>query len=127
MTDLPLTVHARAGMRQRAIPPLAVEALLAYGRVEHDHHGGIILFFDKAARWRLERERLDRALEHCLDAYAVVAGTGEIITVGHRVRRIRRHRAAPLHRRPPGADFSGRHPCRRNPGPSRLNAQSATM
>jgi hypothetical protein len=33
----------------------------------------------------------DHALEHCLDAYAVVAGTGEIITVGHRDRRIRRH------------------------------------
>ena len=33
----------------------------------------------------------DRALEHCLDACAVVAGTGEIITVGHRDRRIRRH------------------------------------
>ena len=91
MTDLCLTEHARTRMRQRAIPPLAVEALLAYGRGEHDHHGGTILFFDKAARRRLERERLDRALEHCLDAYAVVASTGEIITVGHRVRRIHRH------------------------------------
>lgn len=91
MSALILTDHARARMRQRAIPPLAVEALLAYGRGEHDHRGGTILFFDRAARRRLERERLDRALEHCLDAYAVVAGTGEIITVGHRDRRIRRH------------------------------------
>ena len=95
MSALILTDHARARMRQRAIPPLAVEALLAYGRSEHDHHGGTILFFDKAARRRLERERPDRtllrALEHCLDAYAVMAGTGEIITVGHRDRRIRRH------------------------------------
>lgn len=91
MTALPLTDHARARMRQRAIPPMAVEALLAYGRGEHDHRGGTILYFDKAARRRLERERLDRALEHCLDAYAVVAETGEIITVGHRDRRIRRH------------------------------------
>ena len=33
----------------------------------------------------------DRALKHCLDACAVVAETGEIITVGHRDRRIRRH------------------------------------
>jgi hypothetical protein len=78
-------------MGQRAISPLVVEALLAYGCSEHDHHGSTNLFFDKAARRRLERDRLDRALEHCLDAYAVVAGTGEIITVGHRDRRIRRH------------------------------------
>jgi hypothetical protein len=91
MTTLRLTDHARARMRQRAIPPMAVEALLAYGRGEHDHRGGTIVYFDKAARRRLERERLDRALEHCLDAYAVVAETGEIITVGHRDRRIRRH------------------------------------
>lgn len=91
MTALLLTDHARTRMRQRAIPTLAVEALLAFGRSEHDHHGSTILFFDKAARRQLERERLDRALEHCLDAYAVVAGSGEIITVGHRDRRIRRH------------------------------------
>jgi len=91
MSALSLTGHARARMRQRAIPLLAVEALLAYGRTEYDHHGSTILFFDKAARRRLERERLDRALEHCLDAYIVVAGTGEIITVGHRDRRIFRH------------------------------------
>jgi hypothetical protein len=91
MTALHLTYHARVRMRQRAIPPLAVEALLAFGRGEHDHRGGTIVYFDKAARRRLERERLDRALEHRLDAYAVVASTGEIITVGHRDRRIRRH------------------------------------
>lgn len=37
MIALPLTDHARARMRQRAIPPLAVEALLSYGRREHEH------------------------------------------------------------------------------------------
>lgn len=31
MSALPLTEHARARVRQRAIPPQAVEALLAYG------------------------------------------------------------------------------------------------
>ncbi|MCZ2153916.1 MAG: hypothetical protein LC114_08470 [Bryobacterales bacterium] len=91
MTALPLTDHARTRMRQRAIPPLAAEALLFYGRSEHDHRGGTILFFDKAARRRLAQASLDRGLEHCLDAYAVVAGMGEIITVGHRDRRIFRH------------------------------------
>ncbi|MCC6145274.1 MAG: hypothetical protein DPW12_10510 [Rhodocyclaceae bacterium] len=91
MTDLLLTEHARARMQQRAIPPAVVEALLAYGQGEHDHRGGTIHYFNKAARRRLERERLDRALERYLDAYAVVAGTGEVITVGHRDKRIPRH------------------------------------
>ena len=91
MSALILTDHARARMRQRAIPPLAVEALLAYGRDEHDHRGGTILFFDKAARRRLAQASLDRGLEHCLDANAVLAETGEIITVGYRDRRIFRH------------------------------------
>lgn len=91
MTELNLTEHARTRMQQRAIPPAVVEALLAYGEEEHDHHGGSILYFNKAARQRLERERRIRDLERYLDAYAVVAGTGEIITVGHRDKRIVRH------------------------------------
>lgn len=91
MTDLRLTEHARARMRQRAIPPAVVEALFDFGCEEHDHHGGTILYFNKAARRRLERERLDRTLERYLDAYAVVATTGKVITVGHRDRRIPRH------------------------------------
>jgi len=92
-------------MRQRDIPHIAVEALLAYGRNEHDHQVGTILFFDKAARRRLERECLERVLENCLNVYAVVAGTDKIITVGHRHRRIRRHLAEPLlSLRPAGAD-----------------------
>jgi hypothetical protein len=91
MTELRLTEHARARMQQRAIPPAVVEALLAYGRGEHDHRGGTLLYFNKAARRRLERARRIRDLERHLDAYAVVAGTGEVITVGHRDKRIRRH------------------------------------
>lgn len=91
MNALHMTEHARTRMQQRAIPPGVVEALVAYGRGEHDHRGGVIFFFDKAARRRVARERLGREIERCLDAYAVVAGTGEVITVGHRDKRIRRH------------------------------------
>lgn len=87
----PLTVHARTRMQQRAIPPAVIEALLDFEQEEHDHHGGRILYFDKAARRRLERERLDRIIDRYLDSYDVVADTGEIITVGHRDRRIFQH------------------------------------
>ena len=91
MTELRLTEHARTRMQQRAIPPAVVEALLAYGRGEHDHRGSTIVYFNKSARQRLEWERRIRDLERYLDAYAVVAGTGEVITVGHRDKRIPRH------------------------------------
>lgn len=91
MTELRLTEHARTRMQQRAIPPAVVEALLDYGRSEHDHRGSTIVYFNKSARQRLERERRIRDLERYLDAYAVVAGTGEVITVGHRDKRIPRH------------------------------------
>lgn len=86
-----LTEHARVRMQQRAIPHAAVEALLAYGKGVHDHHGATVFYFDKAARRRLRCARLDRALEHQLDAFAVVGAGGEIVTVGHRLRRIRQH------------------------------------
>lgn len=65
--------------------------MLDYGRSEHDHRGSTIVYFNKAARQRLERAHRIRDLERYLDAYAVVAGTGEVITVGHRDKRIPRH------------------------------------
>ncbi|MBZ0145518.1 MAG: DUF4258 domain-containing protein, partial [Rhodocyclaceae bacterium] len=46
MTELRLTEHARTRMQQRAIPPAVVEALLAYGRGEHDHRGSTIVYFN---------------------------------------------------------------------------------
>ncbi len=91
MNKLRLTQHAMVRMRQRAIPPAVVDALMVYGREEHDHHGGTIVYFDKAARRRLVRERMDRALERYLDAYAVIAKDGAVLTVGHRDKRIWRH------------------------------------
>lgn len=74
MTELRLTEHALTRMQQRAIPPAVVEALLAYGRGEHVHRGATVLYFNKAARRHLARDRLDRALERYLDSYAVVGG-----------------------------------------------------
>lgn len=87
-----LTHHARARMQQRGIRAAALEALLAYGRVAHDHQGGEIVFFDKAARARLARADPAGACEAARLArtYAVLGSDGEVITVGHRYRRIPR-------------------------------------
>jgi hypothetical protein len=86
-----LSNHARVRMQQRGIPSATLECLLEYGRVEHDHHGGMIVYLDKAARRRLVRERgmaPVRSLGRRLDAYAVISGDGTVMTVGHRYKRI---------------------------------------
>ena len=91
---LNLTHHARTRLQQRGIPPTVVENLLDFGHEEHDHRGSRIVYFDKRARTHLQRELgadTYRQIERHLDAYAVVAETGEVIPVGHRTHRINRH------------------------------------
>ena len=81
---IPLTTHARMRMQQRGIPVALLEDLLDYGRAMHDHRGATVLYFDRRAREALRRTG------RRLDAYAVVGGDGEIRTVGHRYKRLRR-------------------------------------
>lgn len=91
---LACTAHARARMKQRAIDEAALEALLDYGRAEHQPGGSQIVYLDKRARGRLRREVGDRAfrtLGKRLSTYAVLARDGAVVTVGHRLRRIRRY------------------------------------
>ena len=57
-----LSEHAVIRMQQRGIPHAALECLLEYGRVQHDRHGGAIVFFDKAARRRLSRAVQEQAV-----------------------------------------------------------------
>ena len=88
----PLSRHARARMQQRGIPSAQVDRLLAFGREVHDRHGGVIVYFDRAARRRAERAGLVSGVEldRLAGVYVVVAG-GVVATVGHRYRRLRRH------------------------------------
>ena len=94
MYQTDFTEHARVRMQQRGIPDVVLERLYRYGRTVHDHRGARILHFDHAARKRMQRE-LDRAdycqLEKHLNAYAVLDMEGTVITVGHRIRRVRHH------------------------------------
>jgi len=88
-----LTRHARVRMQQRGIDATVLDDLLAYGCAVHDHHGAEIVFFDHAARRRLAREQGEEAIRRLgkrLAAYAVIGSDGEVRTVGHRFRRIRR-------------------------------------
>lgn len=86
----PLSRHARERMQQRGIGRDAVEDLLAFGREQHDRHGGVIVYFDRASRNRAVRAGNDpRVVERTAAVYVVIAG-GVIATVGHRRRRVRR-------------------------------------
>ncbi len=89
-----MTQHAVVRMQQRGIPPFVVECLLDHGKVQHDHHGGRILFFDKAAWRRATKNALAKArveLEKYRRSYVVLGSDGAVLTLGHRYKRIRRH------------------------------------
>jgi hypothetical protein len=89
-----LTQHAQARLQQRGISVKVLESLLDFGHEAHDHHGSRVVYFDHRARQQLRRQvgtESYKRIEPHLDAYAIVADTGEVITVGHRTRRIHRH------------------------------------
>ncbi len=86
-----VTSHARARMQQRGIAADALDLLFAYGREAHDHHGAVILYMDKAAQKRLEAaSRAKSEVRRLAGLYAVLSRHGQVITVGHRTRRINR-------------------------------------
>jgi hypothetical protein len=85
--------HARARMQQRGITRAALDYLLQYGSEAHDHRGAVTVYFDKTARKRLERDAdsaTRKEIVRLRRLYAVLGGHGEIVTVGHRFRRINR-------------------------------------
>lgn len=51
-----MTNHAVARMQQRGIKPHVLEALMLFGTEVHDHHGVTILYFDKRARNRVQKQ-----------------------------------------------------------------------
>ena len=87
-----LSQHASIRMQQRGIRAPVVDWLLAYGAVDHQR-GAQFYFFDKRARLALQRNVGEPLLQRhakALNAYVVCEG-GEVITVGHRYRRVVRH------------------------------------
>lgn len=85
-----LSHHAAARMQQRGIGAHALEVLLDYGRIAHDHRGAEVVFFDKRSRARLARANAvaAREAERLARTYAVLGSDGAVITVGHRHRRV---------------------------------------
>ena len=89
-----LSAHARRRMQQRGISAAALDALLDFGRTTRAGRGRELVFFDRKARARLERESVLAAGEatRVTKSYAIVGSDGTVVTVGHRFRRIPRGR-----------------------------------
>ena len=89
-----MTQHAAVRMQQRGIKENTLDCLFEFGTKMHDRRGCIIVFFDKQARKRLKENshsKQPKLIESQMDAYAVVSVRGEVLTVGHRIKRINRH------------------------------------
>lgn len=86
-----VSTHASLRAQQRGIPPLIIHWLEEFGEQTHDHNGAVILHFTKKSRRRLETavgREVTRRVSEWLDSYAVLSLNGNLITVGHRFKRI---------------------------------------
>jgi len=85
-----LTHHAAVRLQQRAIPHFMIELVERFGS-EIRCEGASRLFFDKAARKRLERHMGGRCslrhVEPWLNVYLVIADNGRLVTAVHRSKR----------------------------------------
>ena len=89
-----MTQHAAIRMQQRGIKENTLDYLFEFGAKMHDSRGCIIVFFDKQARKRLKEtpdSKQPRLIQSQMDAYAVVSVRGEVLAVGHRIKKINRH------------------------------------
>ena len=90
-TGFRMTNHAMERSQQRCIPPLIIHWLCQYGSRRRSRNGTIICYFDKKSIRMIASDAgniIVRRLSGLLDAYLVITGK-EIITVGHRYKRIK--------------------------------------
>jgi len=87
-----ITKHARARMQQRNIPPLMIDLLYRYGR-EQSQDGATLLYLDERGRAHARDALLDvaRRFDKLGSTYLVEGSEGgDLLTIGHRCRRIKR-------------------------------------
>lgn len=88
-----MTRHASTRSQQRGIPPMMIDLLIQFGKSESAGGGATKLFFDRHTRKQVAAYAgsLASRLDDHLDFYAVVGPDMQVITVGHRFERIKRH------------------------------------
>ena len=87
-----MTNHALERSQQRCIPPLIIHWLCQYGSRKRNNNGTIVCYFDKKSVRLISSDVgtiVIRRLSSLLDAYLVIAGDN-ILTVGHRYKRIKK-------------------------------------
>lgn len=89
-----LSHHAQQRSQQRAIPASVIEILLDLGVVEHSKRGLEMLYFTKngkhAAMMQMKADGMRRS-DHYLNAFLIESSDGNIVTVGHRTKKINRN------------------------------------
>lgn len=85
--------HATQRTQQRGIPPLIIEWLMDYGEEQPDHHGARIVYFTKKSRQHISKDKGEiavRRFHEFMNIYAVITMDGQMITCGHRFKKIHR-------------------------------------
>jgi len=87
-----MTRHASTRSQQRCIPPMMIDLLIQFGKSESAGSGATKLF-DRQTRKQVAAYAgsLASLLDDHLDFYAVVGPDMQVITVGHRIERMKRH------------------------------------
>jgi hypothetical protein len=86
-----MTNHALERSQQRCIPPLIIHWLCQYGSRKRSNNGTILCYFDKKSVHLLASDVgqiVVRRLSSLMNTYLVITGN-QIITVGHRYKRIK--------------------------------------
>lgn len=89
-----ITHHANVRMQQRGIDASVVDYLLSFGEERLTNKGASIVYFDKETKKKLfaQLDKNERVrLEHQVNAYLILGTDGNIVTVGHRTRRLMKH------------------------------------
>lgn len=90
-SDHHLSGHASKRRQQRCISPETLTLLQMFGRKVYDHQGGYRLMFDRRGRQRVHLALGKAAAQLKLNVYAVFGTTkcDQVVTVGHRTKRIK--------------------------------------
>lgn len=86
-----MTNHALERSQQRCIPPLIIHWLCQYGSRQRNNNGTIVCYFDRKSIRLISSDVghiVIRRLSGLMNAYLVIAGD-QILTVGHRYKRIK--------------------------------------
>lgn len=86
-----MSQHAHIRQQQRCIPQMIIDLIIGYGATESAGSGVTKHYFDKHARRRLKAYAGSVAslLDEHLNCYVVTGDDGTVITVAHRIDRIK--------------------------------------